>query len=120
MINNKSKLLIGSGSWHWDGYLTIDANPANEPDIYAVLPPVPDVVMAQQFEEIVASDVIEHFYKWDALALLKQCYQILAPGGVLILEQPNIWYCAEVLVGLRQPPEGRDYDQFSLWGFFGQ
>lgn len=118
-MTGKTKLLIGSGDWHWDGYLTIDANPANNPDLCAVLPPLPDVVLAQQFEEIVASHVIEHFYKWDALTLLKQCYEILIPSGVLILEQPNLRYCVGVMAGTIDPPEGRSQEQFGYWGIYG-
>lgn len=113
------KLLLGSGTWHWEGWTGLDADPAHDPNIVAVVPPLPDVVLSQQWSAILASHFIEHLYKWQALDLLKQCYQILEPGGVLTLEQPNLDYCMRVALGLLPVPEGRDYEQFSLWGIYG-
>jgi len=118
-VINKTKLLIGSGEWHWQEYVTIDGNPANEPDICAMLPPLPDEVMSQKFTEVVASHIIEHFFKQDALIVLKQCYDVLLPEGLLILEQPDLAYCCKVIAGVIQPPDGRSVEQFGWWGVFG-
>lgn len=114
-----NKLLLGSGDWHWDGWITVDANPDNSPDHLAIIPPLPPAVRAMQFQEIVASHFIEHLYRWDALLLLTECYEILLPGGVLTLEQPNLEYCCKVLAGVIDPPEGRNREQFGYWGIFG-
>jgi predicted SAM-dependent methyltransferase len=114
-----NQLLLGSGSWHWPGWVTVDANPENQPDILAVLPPLPAEVTGVMWDRILASHFIEHLHRWDALTLLKQCYACLKPDGVLTLEQPNIDYCMKVAVGMIAVPEGRDWEQFSLWGIYG-
>lgn len=112
-------LLLGNGTWHWQGWVTVDANPVNRPDYLCEFPPLPDDILARRWSEIVASHVIEHLFKWDALELLKACYTILEPNGVLTLEQPDILYCAKVLTGEIEPPQGRDREQFSMWGLYG-
>lgn len=113
-----SKLLIGSGGWHWPEYVGIDANAGNEPDIIAIVPPLPPEVMAQRWTEIMMIHAIEHIAPWKALELAKQCYECLADGGVFILEQPNIIYAAKVLLGIITPPDGEP-GQYDMWPLYG-
>lgn len=114
------RLLIGSGDWHWQGWTTLDADPTSGANVIASVPPLPAEVKAHRYTHILASHFIEHLFKWDALALLRECYEILEVGGVLTLEQPNLEYCAKVLAGVIAPPSGRDWAQFSMWGFYGE
>jgi len=44
----------------------------------------------ETFETILCFHLIEHFYTKDAMALLKDCYDLLRPGGRLIIEAPDI------------------------------
>jgi hypothetical protein len=62
---------------------------------------------------------LEHLASWDARTLLTECYGVLNPGGKLILEVPNIAYCARVLLGEIQPPPGGAPGQFDMGGFYG-
>lgn len=80
-----------------DGWFRVDANPAVRPDLIADLPPIPDALrQVKPWDMIALIHGIEHFYIWDAFQLVRECYELLAPGGQLILEQPNlekcIWY----------------------------
>jgi len=45
--------------------------------------------VANSFEVILASEVIEHLA--EAEKFLAECYRVLAPGGCLILTTPNLW-----------------------------
>jgi len=114
-----NRLLIGSGSWHWDGWLSIDGDPDNHPDIVAMVPPLPDAVKAMRFTTVLASHLIEHLTRNDALILLKECYAILVEGGTLELELPNLEYCCRVYLGYIDPPAGRSREQFGKQGIFG-
>lgn len=120
-MNNR--LILGSGDWHWEGWTTVDANPANAPDFVAALPPLPDAVARQRWDTIMAIHFIEHIAVWEAESLLRDCYSILNDGGKIILEMPNIEYCAKVLLGLvqelPQDVSGEYAGQFSTWGFYG-
>lgn len=113
-----NNLLLGSGEWHWEGWTSIDADPASGADYICTLPPLPESVLAQCWDQILAAHFIEHLYQWEAEELLRQCYECLSPGGTLTLEQPNIEYCARVLLGQVEAPPGEP-GQHSMWGFYG-
>lgn len=61
---------------------------------------------------------IEHLPVWQAEQLLAECYEALAPGGMLILEQPDIAYAARVLLNEIEPPHGEP-GQFDMWALYG-
>lgn len=115
MVN---KLLIGSGSWHWEGWTTVDANPRSRADYVATLPPLPVAICACRWTVIQAIHFVEHLCPWEAETLLRQCYECLEPGGVLVLEQPDICYAARVLLGEVAPPGGEP-GQFDMWPLYG-
>jgi hypothetical protein len=115
-----NRLLLGAGEWsNWSDWVTVDADPAYKPDVVAMLPPFPPELSEPTWGEIMAVHFIEHLHVWDALRLLRDCFDLLSPGGVLILEQPDISYCARVLLGQVEPPPGSEPGQFDLWGFYG-
>ena len=116
MVN---KLLLGSGDWHWGGWTTVDANPDNKPDIVAIVPPLPPYVRERKWDEILMVHAIEHLPPWKALELAKECYFCLSPKGVFILEQPNIFYAAAVLLGLKEPFAGAKPGQADMWPLYG-
>ena len=58
--------------------------------VEAELPSQPD----QTFDAVLFISVLEHV--WDPLANLKQCYRVLKPGGVLLINVPT-WYAKPVL-----------------------
>jgi predicted SAM-dependent methyltransferase len=114
-----NRLLLGSGDWHWPGWTTVDANPDNQPSIVAVVPPLPPQVRDKKWDEILMVHAIEHIAPWKALELAKECYAALSIGGVFILEQPDIYYCASVLLGLQKPFAGAQPGQADMWGLYG-
>lgn len=114
-----NRLLLGSGDWHWPGWTTVDADPASGADFIGAIPPLPAAVCAERWDTIMAVHFIEHIPPWQAEALIRACYSILAPYGVLILEQPDICYAARALLGLVTPPEGAQPGQFDMWALYG-
>lgn len=115
MVN---KLLLGSGTWRWAGWTTIDASPTSGADHVATVPPLPYAIRSTAWTVIQAIHFIEHLCPWEAETLIRQCYECLEPGGLLILEQPNIEYAAKVLIGEVVPPQGAP-GQFDMWPLFG-
>lgn len=121
-----NKLMIGPGRGarraSAAGWVTLDADERYHPDIVANVPPFPEAVRAQEWDVIEAIHVIEHLYRYQAESLVAECWEVLAPGGVLVLEQPNVAYCAQVILGmvdLEKVPEGkRDY--LGILGFYGE
>lgn len=107
------KIDIGSGRARIDGWETCDANPRSGADYIAELPPVPE-----EFRGVAAFrliHVLEHFYRWDAIGLLLQFHEFLKPGGVLILELPNLQSAIDALSG----KSGRSRMQWGMWVLYG-
>lgn len=98
MDRSPVKLNIGCGPKLLPGFVNIDM-PGNwagsTPDIACDLTqplPLPD----NHADEAHAIHVLEHFYRWQAPAILKDWLRVLKPGGLLVLELP----CLDKIVGL--------------------
>lgn len=117
------KINFGCGRQVLDGWFNVDAvvNPK--------APRAPELIHAIQFDatgavvnplplpdgcadELMAMHVIEHVYAWEAPALLLEWRRLLKPGGLLVLELPNIEAAARnLLQGLG--------DQMAMWPLYG-
>jgi hypothetical protein len=92
-----NRLMLCSGITKREGWKTLDSNPAHNPDILASIPPLPAEVCAVQWDEIELIHGITSFYPWEAKQLLIEIRDVLAPGGKLVLEQPNLDYVVAAL-----------------------
>lgn len=85
------KLNIGCGPYPQAGYINIDINPRQKPDV------VRDVRKGLPFDsdsadEILASHFLEHLTADEMLDLLEECYRVLKGGARMV-----------ILVPLREP-----------------
>jgi predicted SAM-dependent methyltransferase len=112
-----TKLNVGCGGRRIAGYTGVDAvaeRSAAEIIARADAIPLPD----GSVEEIMAIHLIEHVHLWEAPNLLREWFRLLMPGGLLVLEMPDLMKCCRNIV------EGYSYagkhpDQAGLWGLFG-
>ncbi len=44
-------------------------------------------------DEMFSAHVIEHFVRWEAVAILSDWHRMLRGGGRLVLETPDFWRC---------------------------
>lgn len=106
-----------------DGWWNIDAvhNPKAQraPDLIfamrfnsdgTLLEPTP---MPDGCADVVEADhAIEHFHRWEAPQVIAEWRRLLKPGGLLILELPNLESaCRNVLAGAS--------DQMGMWPLYG-
>jgi beta-1,4-mannosyl-glycoprotein beta-1,4-N-acetylglucosaminyltransferase len=85
--NKKKKLNIGCGDVLMPGYINIDLySPAADVKMDARKLEYPD----NSIDEISAIHVFEHFSCYEASAILAEWFRVLAPGGKLCLELPDI------------------------------
>jgi SAM-dependent methyltransferase len=93
------KLNLGCGDKLLPGYINVDTSPSRKgfvPDILADLRDLP--FEPNSADEVLAVHVIEHFYAWETKELLMHWLNIIAPGGKLVLECPNLLTAAQTLV----------------------
>jgi predicted SAM-dependent methyltransferase len=86
------KLNVGSGPNYLDGWVNLDACDLFKRD-YAVN--LPDDKLAVLFgkdyaDEIFMSDVMEHFFRWDGIEVLKDFFAVLKPGGLVSIVTPDL------------------------------
>jgi SAM-dependent methyltransferase len=118
----ETKLNLGCGDKILPGYVNVDVEPnraGRSPDVLC------DLHDLQPFDsdtadEVLAVHVVEHFWRWEVVDVLKEWVRVLRPGGRMVLECPNLLTACEEF--LRNPaagsgpgPEG----QRTMWVFYG-
>ena len=84
------RLNLGCGRRLREGWVNIDVNPKTNSDLCL------DVTEDQwpfedgSVERIVAYHLLEHLSRDDGRELLARCHQLLKPGGVLVVETPDL------------------------------
>ena len=74
------KLNIGAGNVRLrEGYVTLDANPAMNPDIVATVPPIP--LGDESVDAIYCSHMLEHLTDEDAALLMAEIWRVLKVGA---------------------------------------
>lgn len=109
------KLNIGCGGRRLPGYIGIDAvAERTAADIVAKADNLP--FDDGSVDEILGLHIFEHFYRWECDDVIKEWTRVLRPGGVLILELPNlIKFCQNIIDGRK----GKHPDQLGMWGAWG-
>ena len=78
------KLNIGCGTDYRDGFINIDGS-----DVLAKVDKVIDIASKHlldhfspgEIDVILANDIVEHLFHWEAVRLLKDFYDLLPPRG---------------------------------------
>lgn len=116
------RINFGCGKQTWDGWYCIDAvrhpKATRDPDLLYVAEfdggeirnpvPLPD----ECADEVNSFHFIEHIFRWQSPAMLREWHRLLKPGGVLVLELPNLEAaCRNLLAGMD--------DQMCMWPIYG-
>jgi len=115
------KLNLGCGDKILDGYVNVDATAraGGQPDVVADITKLSEHFALSSVDEILSVHVVEHFYFWEVHALLNSWKELLKPGGLLILETPNLLSaCVEILRDQRSALPGQS-GQRGMWPLYG-
>lgn len=82
------KLNLGAGSRKIEGFIGVDVS--DEADVKVDLRFTPWLIEKESVDEILASHILEHFDKDDAIRFMKECHRILKPGGKLFVAVPDM------------------------------
>jgi hypothetical protein len=121
-VNKPIRLNLGCGDKILDGYINVDVAPSRagkKPDVLCDLHHL-EPFASDSVDEILAVHVIEHFWRWEVVDILKEWVRVLKPGGKLILECPNlITACQEFLKDPLQRSRPDKNGQTTMWVFYG-
>jgi SAM-dependent methyltransferase len=116
------KLNLGCGDKILSGYINVDVVPERASQVPDVICDVRSLSVFESgyADEILAVHVVEHFWRWEVVDILKEWVRVLKPGGVMILECPNLLSACQEFIRNPQAhslpgPEG----QRTMWVFYG-
>lgn len=96
------KLHLGSGGSYLPGWINVDNfeyenNDTSRTDsVYDIKMDIRELdVEDDSVDEIMLIHVMEHFVRWESIGLIKQFHRKLKPGGLLIIEMPDLDKCIE-------------------------
>jgi SAM-dependent methyltransferase len=116
------KLNLGCGDKILPGYVNVDvaeSRAGRKPDVLCDLHALTPFE-ADAADEILSVHVVEHFWRWEVVGVLKEWLRVLKPGGRMILECPNLESaCRQFLANpdLHAGPGAEG--QRSMWVFYG-
>lgn len=116
------RLNLGCGDKILAGYVNVDvveARAGKSPDVICDLHEL-TCFANDHADEIMAIHVVEHFWRWEIESILREWLRVLKPGGMMILECPNLLSACEALLAdpeVRSRPDKAG--QTSMWVFYG-
>lgn len=102
------RLNLGAGKMILDGWVSVGLD--DHHDIKTDLRTLP--LADDSVDEAMAIHVFEHFYRWEAVKVLREWRRVLKPGARLILELPELMRCCRNILDERGARQGE-------WGLFG-
>lgn len=118
-VDGRIRLDIGAGHIREQGWIAVDhaegysfaLSKPLDPDVEADLSklPFPD----NYADEARAIHVIEHFYAWEALGVVKEWVRVLKPGATIAIECP----CLEKVIKLMDVPHVEP--RYTYWALYG-
>lgn len=116
------KLNLGCGDKILPGYVNVDVAPSRggrEPDVICDLHDLHPFATGT-VDEILSVHVVEHFWRWEVVGVLREWVRVLKPGGLMVLECPNLRSACEQFLANPEAfsgpgPEG----QRTMWVFYG-
>jgi SAM-dependent methyltransferase len=116
------KLNLGCGDKILPGYVNVDVAPAragHKPDVICDLrrlAPFTD----DSADEVLAVHVVEHFWRWEVVDVLREWMRVLKPGGKMVLECPNLQSACEEFLRDPTTTSGPGQEgQRTMWVFYG-
>lgn len=130
-----TKLNLGCGDKILPGYINVDVapNPLTKTKLFthesANLGRRPDVICDlanlkpfenESVDEILAVHVVEHFWRWEVVGVLREWARVLKPGGTMILECPNLISACQAILADPDVATGPGAEgQRSMWVLYG-
>jgi SAM-dependent methyltransferase len=116
------RLNLGCGDKILEGYINVDvatSRGGRAPDVICDLHRL-ESFESDSVEEILSVHVVEHFWRWEVVDVLKEWVRVLKPGGMMILECPNLISACQALLEDPDVAAGPGQEgQRSMWVLYG-
>jgi hypothetical protein len=89
-----NRLHLGCGSDYWEGWVNVDTDPRVGCDLRADFTEIGGHFESESVAEVAMIHSVSYLRLWQARDLFREIHRILAPGGRLTLEFPDILKCA--------------------------
>lgn len=116
------KLNLGCGDKILPGYINVDIVDERAGKIPEVNCDIRNLTLFEDnfADEILAVHVIEHFWRWEVETIIKEWMRVLKPGGLMILECPNLISACEEFLKDPELNSGQGKEgQRTMWVFYG-
>ena len=116
------RLNLGCGDMLLPGYVNVDVaaeRRGRQPDVLCDIRDL-SAFADNHADEVMAIHVIEHFYRWEVVGLIKEWVRVLKPGGQLVLECPNLLSaCEALLANPEQAAQPGQAGSRTMWCLYG-
>jgi len=116
------RLNLGCGDKILPGYVNVDVaetRAGKRPDVLCDLHALTSF-QDTSVDEILSVHVVEHFWRWEVVGVLKEWVRVLKPGGLMVLECPNLKSACEAFLANPDLHAGPGQEgQRSMWVFYG-
>jgi hypothetical protein len=116
------RLNLGCGDKILEGYVNVDvaaSRAGRRPDVLCDLHKL-EPIETDSCDEVMAIHVVEHFYRWEVVDVLREWLRVLKPGGRMILECPNLLTACQMVLANPQAAAGPGPEgQRSMWVLYG-
>lgn len=92
--DGKVRLHLGCGGDYWPGYVNIDLSPNGICDLQMDFTKIGDIYPSDSVTEVALIHSLSYLRLWQARDLFADLYRILEPGGVVVIELPDLVKCA--------------------------
>ena len=120
--SERIRLNLGCGDKILDGYINVDVVAERAGGVPDVNCDVRDLHVFDSCyaDEVLAVHVVEHFWRWEVVDVLREWGRVLKPGGTMFLECPNLLSACQAVVddpqnAVRPGTKG----QRSMWVLYG-
>jgi SAM-dependent methyltransferase len=92
------RLHLGCGTEYWPGYVNVDASPLSKADLCMSFTDLRSAFADGSLEEVAMIHSLSYLRLWEARDLFRDLSRLLAPGGRVVIELPDVAKCARALI----------------------